>query len=311
MKRVLLLGGNGFLGRALTKHLSSQGIHVTSVSRKLPKDRLTGVNYVGSNYDNISMLSEELSEADTIVHLAWDSTPASSSSQPSIEVTTNLTPLARFIEATEKFFHGHLIFISSGGAVYGQPNHPPENAIVEQQLLAPLSYYGASKAAAEMMMQAFSSTTQTPVTILRPSNVYGRGQLPKRQFAVVPTLLLALKDEVVFDVVGNIESSRDYLYIDDFNALVSKCIAEAELATGFETFNVCAGQSTTLMELIQACEDVSGRKAKLRQLDARKEDPSIVKLSSVKTKKHFHWSSTTQLSDGLQHTWQWINSLSR
>lgn len=309
MKRILLLGGNGFLGSALTRYLSTRGFAVTSLSRKIPKEQLDGVRYVGSNYENIAVLSEELRQADTVIHLAWDTTPASSSSQPSLEIATNLAPLSRLIEAMQRDFNGCLLFVSSGGAVYGQPEQLPHTAISESLLPAPLSYYGASKVAAESLLHAFSSRTGTPVTVLRPSNIYGPGQLPKKGFAVIPTLLTTLRENRVFEIVGNMHSSRDYLYVDDFCHLLSMCIQKSGTMRGHETYNVCSGHSTTLAELIGHSEKVSGNKAKLRQIDARKEDPNIVELSGAKADDHFSWSSETSLTEGLESTWQWINNL--
>jgi UDP-glucose 4-epimerase len=306
LKRLLILGGNGFLGKSLTSFLSANGHEVTSVSRHLPCKKLKNVIYIGANYENISVISRELNRTDVVIHLAWDTTPASSATQPSLEIAANLAPLTRLIEELQKGFRGSLIFISSGGALYGNASAGTGVKATESHLPSPLSFYGASKGCAELLLQAFSANSGVPVTVLRPTNIYGPGQLMKGQFAVIPTLLTALRDNKTFNVIGRGRTKRDYLFIDDFVALVDQCIKLSQAIQGFQIFNVSSGLSMSLSEIIRLAESVSGRTAILQHSEARKIDPYTVELSNVKVEEQFNWTPETRIELGLKKTWRWI-----
>ena len=157
------------------------------------------------------LLRSALSESDTIAYCAAMTTPGTSATDPALEVMGNLLPLARLLECASDFPEWHIIYLSSGGAIYGDD---AEDA-TESNTLRPRSYYGAGKASAEAFLAACAAAGPWTATTLRPSNLYGPGQQASKGFAIVPTLFDRAKDGKTFQVWGDGSVVRDYLFLDD------------------------------------------------------------------------------------------------
>lgn len=303
MKTVVVLGGSGFVGRALCPGLADAGCEVYSISRSPVMRRDPRVNYIDCNFDNVYQLGELYERADAIFHLACDTTPATSSKQSSLEVTANLLPSLRLLEYLEHHCTALLVYVSSGGTVYGDTD---DAACTEDRNMDPISYYGASKASLELFLHAYSRQTGNRVAILRPSNIYGPGQLAKQQFGFVPTLLAAIRDQQTFTLMGDGEITRDFLYIDDFVALCENlCDAPADLPR-CSTFNAGSGVATSLNTLISVAEVVSNSKVQLKRDLRRKVDVRSIVLDTQRARDAFNWSAKTDLEAGLGYTWKWM-----
>ncbi|MEH6583169.1 MAG: NAD-dependent epimerase/dehydratase family protein [Halioglobus sp.] len=304
MTTVVVLGGSGFVGRSLSPALAAAGCTVFSISRSPVIKRDAAVNYIDCNFDNIYQLGGVYQQADFIFHLACDTTPATSSQQSSLEVTANLLPSLRLLEYLEHQCTATLVYISSGGTIYGDAGG---GACDEQTPASPISYYGASKASLELFFQAYHLQTGKPVVILRPSNIYGPGQLAKQQFGFVPTLFRAIAEESEFRLMGDGRHVRDFLFIDDFSAL---CVAltrhDSQLAGRCETYNAGSGTGVELVELIALAETVSGQKVQLEHTPARNVDVRSIVLDSSKAQAEFAWSPQTGLESGLEQAWHWL-----
>ena len=306
MKKIAVLGGSGFVGRRLCPELAAAGHSVFSISRSPVVIRDPRVNYIDCNFDNIYQLGELYQSADYIFHLAWDTTPATSSQQSSLEVTANLLPSLRLLEYLEHQCTATLVYVSSGGAIYGNEGDTARN---ELDVISPISYYGASKASFELFLQAYCRQTDNRVLILRPSNLYGPGQLAKQQFGFVPTLLKAMQEDRAFYLMGDGQHRRDFLFIDDFVALC-RALLENDQGSGgsCDIYNVGSGEEISLMDVIGVAENVTGSKARLEYKPARKVDVRSIVLDSSKASVEFSWTPATQLDKGLHQTWDWMVS---
>ncbi|MFT4825513.1 MAG: UDP-glucose 4-epimerase [Halioglobus sp.] len=305
MTSVVVLGGSGFVGRSLCPALVAAGCKVSSISRSPVIRRHPGVSYVDCNFDNIYQLGELYQQADFIFHLACDTTPATSSRQSSLEVTANLLPSLRLLEYLEHQCKAVLVYLSSGGTVYGDTGDAP---CTELNTTSPISYYGASKASLELFFQAYHLQTGNPVVILRPSNIYGPGQLAKQQFGFIPTLFSALQDGSDFNLMGDGRSVRDFLFIGDF---VSLCvsIANSDLTADKQcsTYNVGSDEGVELIELIQLAQELTGKTLQLKHLPPRDVDVRSIVLDSSKAKSEFDWRPETAMESGLVQTWNWLS----
>jgi len=305
MKTVVVLGGSGFVGRRLSPSLADAGHQVYSISRSPVIKRCPRVNYIDCNFDNVYQLGELYQRADVIFHLACDTTPATSSQQSSLEVTANLLPSLRLLEYLEHHCKARLVYVSSGGTIYGDAGRTP---CTEQSTVDPISYYGASKASLEFFLHAYSRQTGNPVVILRPANIYGPGQLAKQNFGFVPTLLNAIGEGHSFQLMGDGENTRDFLFIDDFTAL---CLAITDHTPPPDlpvcsTFNAGSGVGISLNRLIALAESATAEKVELERGPARNVDVRSIVLDSSKARKVFGWVADTPLEDGLRQTWEWM-----
>jgi UDP-glucose 4-epimerase len=301
---IVILGGSGFLGQRLAARLLSGGHLVTAVARGTrPAGLAVPVHYLQATMDDAQALEPVLREADYLLHLAWDTTPGTSQLQPVLEASVNLMPTVRLLEQLQRQSHCALLFVSSGGAVYSGAVECPWS---EQAGLGPSSYYGAAKLGAEQMLRAYHAQTGNTVLIVRPSNIYGPGQRLKRQFGVIPTIMQCLRDGQPFEVWGDGNAVRDYLYVDDFEEFVMALLGNSWRRPAFEIFNAGSGHGATVNELCSLLETVTGASLARCYRDMRAVDRRNVLLDSRKAAQRLGWQATTSLEAGVRATWDWF-----
>ena len=299
MKRnLLLLGGNGFIGKALAHEYTRLGYEVHIVSRRKAISVHPSIHLHQASLDSTALLDQLVPQCDLIIHTASTCTPAISATQPSKEGEENLLPLLRLLEALSKQPPRQFIFMSSGGTVYGNPNILP---VTEDNPLLPISYHGAAKAAAEHFLHAYAHSG-FPVAILRPSNVYGPGQKGPAGFGIIRTILQHLKSGTPMEIYGDGKMLRDYLYIDDLvNAVV-----EVQQQNCSGSFNVGMGMGYSVDELINLSEFVTNQKLAVIKKPARAMDVKGIVLDYGRIKNTTGWMPTTDLATGISRTWEWL-----
>lgn len=302
--KIVVLGAGGFLGRSVVRKLATEGHDLVCVVRNpepMPTER--NIRNVDAILDDVQTVLDTASDADFVLHFAWDTTPGTSIGQPTLELTNNLLPTMRLLEAMSTPGRGPLIFVSSAGATYAGPESTTENAPVN-----PASYYGAAKLATEMFLRAYSAQTGNPVIVLRPSNVYGPGQKPRRQFGIVPTMMRALRENAVFPIWGDGQTSRDYLFLDDFVELFGALLRRRW--QGFHLFNAAAGSACSINGLCRLLEKISGRRLSVQYLPARGIDSAGGPIDCSRARDELGWQARTDLETGLTATWRWFTKLS-
>lgn len=301
---ILLLGGTGFVGQSLLTHWQDCPYPVYVLARREPPYfSCPNVTYYRDSLDNVTVLESLLPRCRWAVHLASDSTPGSSAGQPSFEVGHHLLPTVRFLEVLQRFPDVNLLYLSSGGAVYGNPGmqHVPESAP-----LWPLSYYGAGKAALEQFIIAFAQQNQRCVIILRPSNFYGPAQPYRPGFGIIATLFQHLLTQQPLPIWGDGETVRDYLYMADFTALCKRILTHPPLPTSIHIYNAGSGQGVTLNQLCQQVETITGRSVSRHYLPARGLDVRHIVLDCQRIYQDYGWLPQVPLEQGLRLTWEWV-----
>ena len=300
--KILALGATGFLGEAVVRRLAREGHDIVCLVRTADvRSAIPGIDYVQATLDDAQVIAECAGDADFLFHFAWDTTPGSSKGQPTVEAVNNLLPTLRLLEQLQSVSGCQLVFVSSAGAVYEEGD---TGNVAEASPLNPKSYYGAGKLAAEMFLRAYSAQTGSPVVIARPSNVYGPGQVAKRQFAIVPTLMHALQDSSTFQIWGSGEATRDYLYIDDFCDFF--VAVTGRRWQGVNVFNLSSRRSCSVNDLCGFLEKVSGRRLSLEHAPERGVDLQGVEIDSTRAMRELGWEATTDLEEGLKRTWEWF-----
>ena len=293
---VLVLGANGFAGTAIASHLASTGRPVLAYGRS--PLAIPGVESVQGSIEDTVLLREAISRCSQIVHAASLTTPGTSARDPSLEVVGNLLPLARILECAEAFPDRTLVYLSSGGAIYGDL----ADGASESTAVRPRSYYGAGKAAAEAMIHACTATSTWSASVLRPSNLYGPGQATARGFAIVPTLLGRALDGNMFTIWGDGSTVRDYCYIDDLVDAVEWVLRD-ESPPGFATYNVASGSTASILQLVGLCERTCNRRIALSFMPARGVDVPRVVLDTSALGR-LGWHAKIDLEEGLRRTWE-------
>ena len=300
--KILVLGATGFLGQQVSTRLARDDHDLVCFVRNYGVPSAPpNLRYVQATLDDTQALIEHASDADFILHFACDTTPGTSKGQPAVEAVNNLLPTFRLLEQLHELPPCPLVFVSSGGAVY-------DDAVVgkatETSPLNPKSYYGAGKLSVEMFLRAYAAQTNHPVVIVRPSNVYGPGQRIKRQFAIIPTLMRAMRDGLTFTIWGTGEATRDYLYVDDFTEFFVRLLGKKLPVVS--TFNVASQHSCSINDLCEIMQDVSGESLSLERLPERGVDLRGVEFDCARVGDELGWQATTDLREGLRRTWDWF-----
>lgn len=281
---VLLLGGAGFIGSALAKRLEQEKIAVHILGRQ-DEERLAVV----------------LPQCGTVIHLASATTPGSSAGHPDLELG-NLSFTLRLLELMQNQPETHLIFFSSGGTVYGNPDRLP---VTEDTPVAPLSNHGAGKAAQEAFCQAFRAAGRA-VTILRPSNAYGPGQTMRGDFGLIRTLLEHCRVGTAMQIWGDGENVRDFIYIDD---VVEACMRFVALPQDSGTYNLGSGRGYSVNHVRRIVEEVTGIELKVSHRLARGIDVRAVVLGIDRISRELNWVPKVELREGVSRTWAWLQKV--
>lgn len=299
----LVIGGNGFIGSALVRHLDTNGRKVRVYDRGEPQAGRhgAGVHYLRGGLDDTAALDASMAGVGTVFHLASSTVPGTSNLDPAADVTTNLLGTLNVIDAMKRRGIRRLVFLSSGGTVYGDAEICP---VPEDAALAPISSYGVVKVAIEKYLGMYHHLGVIDPLIIRPSNPYGPGQ-PVRgaQGAVAVFLGKALHGEPI-DIWGTGEIIRDYIFIDDLVEL----IAHAASSGYSGVVNAGSGEPFTLSQLCDAITTATGRDLTINHRPARQFDVKRVVLDISKARSLFGWSPRVGLGDGLVLAWDWVRS---
>ena len=236
-------------------------------------------------------------------HVASDSTPGTTASQPALEAGLNLLPTLRLLESLQKFPEVPLIYLSSGGAVY-QPIE--SGGLTETARSEPPSYYGAGKIAIENFISAFVCQRNGRALILRPSNFYGPGQHFRRGFGLLPTLFHHVRDKTPLNIWGDGEVVRDFVFIDDFLLLCLTIVRSNFAFSRFEVCNVGSGIGHSVNQVCSLVEETTGTKIERKYLPSRAVDLNRIVLDSAQAKERFGWEATTPLPAGILQSWNWF-----
>lgn len=300
----IIIGGTGFIGRALCTQLLSQGIKTHVVARHA--DKLPQYNNLythKASMEDVRLMTELLPDCRHVFFVASDTVPGNSRNKPILELEANLKPALEFLNTLQMFPDCHLIFFSSGGTVYGNPK---EAEVTEEHALSPLSYHGAMKISLEAFMHAMSNQCGTRISILRPSNVYGPGQHYRTDFGIVRKFLEHAMLKKPIEIWGNGEAARDYLYIDDCVAATLSLMNIEE--NGFDIFNIGYGTGYSINHICDIVDRITGHALQRNYRPARSIDVQKIVLDSSKLQQTTGWQPAISLEAGIQKTWEWLQT---
>lgn len=303
---ILILGGCGFIGSALAAKLRAEGFDVTLLDPLPPRDPAFRDRWIPGRMEDVPPTEKILRPGMTVVHLAWTSLPEPSNRDPYGDIASNLLPSLRWFEGCVETGVSRVIFMSSGGTVYGIPRARP---ISEEHPTDPICSYGIGKLAVEKYLALFRRLHGLPYIVLRGSNVYGPGKDPfGRQGAINVFLGNVARGEPI-RIWGDGGVVRDYIFIEDLLALFLRCI---DHPIGDETpvFNAGSGEGHSLRDITDRIRAVTGTDPKVEWTAGRNVDVPANVLDIGKARERFDWTPVVPLDEGIRRTWNWIRSLS-
>lgn len=292
---LIALGGNGFLGSHFVRAAVDAGHDVTVVARsetpRFPHGR--PFRYVAGGTEALLAERGLLASGDLLCHFAYSTVPATANADPVADLNQNVAPLIRLATALLEVGRSRILYLSSGGAVYGAPEQVP---IPEDHRLRPMSAYGVSKIAAECYLRLFETTGGLQPTIVRPSNPYGLNQGKVGLLGVISTFVDLLARGETATIWGDGSIVRDYVHVDDVCALLLAA-AERNLP---DTYNCGSGIGVSLNEVVDLLEEQSGRRLSVEHRPARPIDPPAVVLDIGRAAAAFGWTPQVTLREGVR-----------
>ena len=290
-RRITITGGAGFIGRHVARSLRDAGAEVLVAD--LQPCCLEGVaSMVGDLNDRGSIETVVGAGTDAVVHLAARTSVLGSIEHPAETFQTNVAMTAALLERARTVGVRTFVFASTNAVV----GSPPEAPLDERVVLRPLTPYGASKAASEMLMSAYESAYGMTCSALRLTNVYGPEMTGKD--SVVPRLLRSAAGGGMFDVYGDGHQRRDYVCVSDVVSAVRLALTDdlpGPLVIG-------SGRSLSVLELVDLAREVTGAPIAARHVPAKKGEMAAVRVD-VSRAFAAGWQPRVEIEDGLGAVW--------
>lgn len=302
---ILVLGGTGFIGSHLVDRLLVDG-HAVRVFDKYEeryRKPLTDVDYRYGDFGNRGLLAEALQGIDIVFHLICTSLPKTSNDDPAFDVQSNVIETIFLLEKCLEFGIGKVVYVSSGGTIYGRPSQLP---VIEDAPHEPECSYGIIKLTIEKYLALFRQLHGLDYVVVRPSNPYGTRQNPHGIQGAIPVFLGKVANGSPIEIWGDGEVVRDYLYIDDF----IDCLCRAAFIDSVErVFNVGCGEGVSLNKLLAIIREITGREVPVNYSPSRSFDVPAIYLDISRATDRLGWRPATSLHDGIRHTWKFISCL--
>ena len=292
-RRVLVTGGSGFIGRHVVAELAGAGASVRVVDLQPHPD--PAVDVVQGDITDNDVLAVALEGGfDSVVHLAAVTSVLRSLEHPELTYRTNVAATASLLEAARSAGAKSLVFASTN-AVTGPMDAP---AITESATLRPLTPYGSTKAAAEMLMSAYTASYDLRCTAVRLTNVYGPGMQAKD--SIVARLMRAIRLGGNFEIYGDGRQVRDYVHVSDV-------IAAMRLGLVNERWSgpvvIGAGRSLSVLEVVDAVREVTGADISVGHGPAKPGEMPAVIVDNSRARAA-GWSPKFTFEEGLVGVWE-------
>ena len=303
--KVLVTGGAGFIGSHLMRYLKEQSdepvaLDNLSIGRRenlepdmeliemdVRDDGLAGVVATG--------------QYDAIVHFAGQTLVSNSLEEPDFDAESNIIGLIRVLEAARQSGVRRVVFASTA-AVYGDV---PERdlPIKEAHALAPMSFYGLSKATAERYLELYRACFGLDYVALRFANVYGERQGDGGEGGVISIFARSVAEGKEITIFGDGEQTRDFIYAGDVASGVAAALTTAQANV---VYNLSTQTQTSLRELVDVLSDVAGHRVIPKYGPERPGDIYKSSLSNARARRGLGWKPTVSLEEGLRRTYAYF-----
>jgi UDP-glucose 4-epimerase len=303
--RILVLGGSGFLGSHIVDKFLAERHDVCVYDlyperfRRSPK----GIKFYTGDFGNVGALDELISTGfDAVIHCVSTTTPKSSNESPEFDIQSNVIGTLYLLDICVKHKVGKLVFLSSGGTVYGDIG--TLDMVDEEHAVRPMCSYGVSKLTIEHYLDVYKHLRGLDYVALRLSNPFGERQSPLRALGALTVFLhRTLKGQNV-EVWGDGSVTRDFIYVGD----VAKAVYLATLNPVSGIFNVGTGTGLSLSDILTHIKQVVGTAPSVTWLPSRSFDVPRIILDATKLRKATNWDCTTTLQEGVSITADWLRA---
>jgi UDP-glucose 4-epimerase len=309
-KKILVTGGAGFIGSHVADAYVSAGDSVWIVD-DLSSGKETNLP-AGARFFRMDIRDPALDAVfrdaggfDVISHHAAQIDVRISVNDPRRDAAVNVDGFLNVAECALRHGCGRLVFVSSGGVVYGEPELRPTPETMPKR---PLSPYGVSKLTAELYLHYYANVRGLDYAAVRYSNVYGPRQDPHGEAGVVAIFSTRINAGTPLTIFGDGEQTRDYVFVGDVvaaNLLVAATELPAPESLDARAFNVGTGVETSVNTLARTLMDAAGRPVAVQYADARPGELLHSCLDAGRLRR-LGWAPAVTLRQGLERTYRYI-----
>jgi UDP-glucose 4-epimerase len=301
--RILVLGGSGFLGSHIVDKFLAEK-HEVSVYDLYPerfRRSPAGITFYTGDFGNVGALDELIASGfDAVIHCVSTTTPKSSNESPEFDIQSNVIGTLYLLDICVKHNVGKLVFLSSGGTVYGDIGNL--DLVDETHAVRPMCSYGVSKLTIEHYLDVYKHLRGLDYVALRLSNPYGERQSPLRALGALTVFLHRTLKHKGVEVWGDGAVTRDFIYVGD----VADAVYLATINPVFGVFNVGTGTGLSLRDILQHISSVVGIEPAVTWLPSRTFDVPRIVLDAGKLSRATDWRPTTSLETGIERTADWL-----
>jgi len=300
MAKILVTGGAGFIGSHVVELFLEKGFEVVILD-DLSTGRSSNINPQAKFYQ-MDIRDPKVREIfinerpDYISHHAAQMDVRRSVAQPLFDADVNILGSINLIECAKEFGVKHFVYISTGGAVYGEPERLPCD---EGHPINPICQYGASKHTVEHYLYMYNVNYGLNYTVLRYPNVFGPRQDPHGEAGVVAIFTGKMLAGEPVMINGDGEQTRDFVYVGD-------CANANYLAVTVDhqpgIYNLGWGRPTSVNDIFNALTKITEYTLQVEYGPAKVGETRHIYLDATKAKKDLNWSPTLTLEEGLKKT---------
>ena len=304
--KILVTGGAGFIGSNLVDALIGTD-HDVVVVDNLSSGLRKNLNPKAKFYE-MDIRDKKLSEVfehekpDTVNHHAAQIDVRKSGEDPIADAEANILGSLNVITNCVRFGVKRVVYASTGGAIYGDPQYLPAN---ENHPINPISQYGVSKHTVEHYLHLYSVVNGLNYVILRYSNVFGPRQNPYGEAGVVAIFAIQMLTGKQPTIFGPGDKTRDYAHVSDIVKANIVALDKGKNAI----YNIGTGVETSDQEIFDTLASVLGYKGKPIYAPVRKGEVYRIALDCSKARKELGWSPKLSLKEGIALTAEYYRKL--
>ena len=301
--RCAVLGAGGFIGTNLCLALKDKVEYLRSYGRRQAFAKpLVGCNWMIGDFSDPTTLPAAVAGCDVVFHLVNATTPAGANINKVADLSANVISTLRLMDVCRESGVKRLIFVSSGGTVYGIPEIVPTP---ETAPTNPITAYGISKLAIEKYLNLYEYLYGLEYRILRVSNPFGPYQLANKNQGVISAFVEKSLNGKPIEIWGDGSIVRDYVYIDD---VVTALLKAATHQGDGRVFNIGSGVGRSINDIAKIINDKTNSLNPVIYKDSRRVDVPVSVLDCSNAFANLNWKSVTEFDSGIDMTISWMKS---
>jgi UDP-glucose 4-epimerase len=294
-----IAGASGFIGSYLLERFSAAGQPLRALVRSATlatSRRSSAVEVIQGDLLSERDCRNFLDGLDVIVYLAHRNSPVNSDLDVSNDALSNLVPFLQFLKtAASAGRKPHIVYFSSGGAVYGQSSR--RAPFRETDPCDPVSSYGIQKLAAETYLRHFARKGVLTSVVIRPANAYGKLLPRERRQGLIGVALNCLLHGEPVRIFGSLANVRDYIHVSDIASLVDRCLKPAK---PFDIYNCGTQVGHSVRDVCRLIERIGKRKLEIVHESAGADLADWCVVDRSKARDELGWEPRIDLESGIR-----------